>query len=151
MGLIDYGNTPTLTKEERLDIARLIVALDNKDDEAIVRAFKRMGFTVSGGSAGEDSPFAKKMMLFSAYGDFDQQYVAFGLGTSDVTVPDEGESGSSQRTANNTSPTHPPTHLRVLLKTWAYAADTEPSSSTPISGFPRTPESWRWRKSFRIR
>ena len=74
LGLIDYGNTPTLTLEERLDVARLVVALDNKDDEAIVRAFKRMGFTVSGGTMGEDNPSAKKMMLFSAYGDFDQQY-----------------------------------------------------------------------------
>ena len=74
LGLIDYGNTPTLTKDERLDVARLIVALDDKDDAAIVRAFTRMGFSVSGGDGTDAAakPFADKLMLFSAYGDFDQ-------------------------------------------------------------------------------
>ena len=30
LGLIDYGNTPTLTKEERLDVARLVVSIETE-------------------------------------------------------------------------------------------------------------------------
>ena len=72
--MIDYGNAPTLTLAERLDVARLVVALDDRDDAAILRAFAAMGYTIKGNTGGASKAFADKMLLFSAYGDFDQQY-----------------------------------------------------------------------------
>lgn len=78
LGLIDYGNTPTLTPEERIDIARLIVALDESDDDAVVEIFEKLGYTIHGAKgrelSNEERAFARKLLLMSAYGDFDQQY-----------------------------------------------------------------------------
>jgi len=39
LGLIDYGNTPTLTKSQRLNIANFVIALDNGDDDEIIKTF----------------------------------------------------------------------------------------------------------------
>ena len=33
-----------------------------------------MGYTIKGNTGGASKAFADKMLLFSAYGDFDQQY-----------------------------------------------------------------------------
>ena len=72
IGLIDYGNMPSLSDQERIDFARLIVALDKQDDPAILDAFSKLGYTVRG--AKENDATAEKLLLMSAYGDFDQQY-----------------------------------------------------------------------------
>ena len=73
LGLIDYGNAPSLTDKERIDIARLIIALDDEDDDAILAAFADLGYSVKGAKEGTEL-LARKLLLISAYGDFDQQY-----------------------------------------------------------------------------
>lgn len=72
IGLVDYGNMPTLSEQERIDLARLIVALDNEDDPAIVDAFSKLGFTMH--CTQKNDATRDKFLLMSAYGDFDQQY-----------------------------------------------------------------------------
>eukprot|EP00947_MAST-08B_sp_MAST-8B-sp1_P003688 g3688.t1 len=67
VALIDYGNAPKLTLEERLDIARFIVALDDGDEARIVAMYKKMGFRGTGDRWDD-------LVLLSAYGDFDQQW-----------------------------------------------------------------------------
>ena len=74
IALIDYGNCPTLSSAERVSIAKLIVALDNRDDEAILDAFREIGYAIKGEGENADGPLARKLLLMSAYGDFDQQY-----------------------------------------------------------------------------
>jgi aarF domain-containing kinase len=44
IGLIDYGQVKQLTVSERRQIAQLIVALCNNDNEEIVSVFRAMGF-----------------------------------------------------------------------------------------------------------
>lgn len=44
IGLIDYGQTKSLTKEQRHLFAKLIIALDNDDKDEIVRLMKEAGF-----------------------------------------------------------------------------------------------------------
>jgi aarF domain-containing kinase len=44
LGLIDYGQVKTLTKEERRLLARIIVALDDDDKDEVVKLMKEAGF-----------------------------------------------------------------------------------------------------------
>jgi aarF domain-containing kinase len=44
LGLIDYGQVKTLTKEERLLFCRLIVALADDDKEKIIEALTEAGY-----------------------------------------------------------------------------------------------------------
>jgi predicted unusual protein kinase regulating ubiquinone biosynthesis (AarF/ABC1/UbiB family) len=43
LGLIDYGNAPTLTLEQRVKITKFILALKKKDDDEIIRTFMDIG------------------------------------------------------------------------------------------------------------
>ena len=67
LALIDYGNAPRLTLEERCLFAHLIIALDTKDDAAIVAYYRKLGAEGTGNRLDD-------LLLLSAYGDFDQQY-----------------------------------------------------------------------------
>lgn len=44
LGLIDYGQVKSLTKEERHRFCKIIIALDNDDREEIIRLMKEAGF-----------------------------------------------------------------------------------------------------------
>ena len=44
LGLIDYGQVKVLTKEERLLLCRIIVALANHDKESVVSLLKEAGY-----------------------------------------------------------------------------------------------------------
>ena len=44
LGLIDYGQVKTLSKEERLVFCRLILALADDDKDAVVKALKEAGY-----------------------------------------------------------------------------------------------------------
>ncbi|CAN0548578.1 unnamed protein product, partial [Ectocarpus sp. 8 AP-2014] len=43
LGLIDYGQVKHMALEERVKLAKLIVALDEDDREGVVRAYIDMG------------------------------------------------------------------------------------------------------------
>ncbi len=45
LGLVDYGVTVTLTDKQRAALARLIIAITDKDDEGIVKAMISFGFS----------------------------------------------------------------------------------------------------------
>lgn len=67
LGLIDYGNAPVLSLEERLNFAKFIVALDEKNEPEIIAMQKKMGSIFTGDRVDD-------LTLMSGYGDFDQQY-----------------------------------------------------------------------------
>lgn len=66
LGLIDYGNTPTLTLKQRVKIAKFLLALEKNDDEEVIKTFKDIG-----AKSKNDN---KEFLLMSAYMDFDQQF-----------------------------------------------------------------------------
>lgn len=39
LGLIDYGNAPTLSLQQRINLAKFVLALDKGDDDEIIRSF----------------------------------------------------------------------------------------------------------------
>jgi aarF domain-containing kinase len=45
LGLIDYGQVKKLTKEQRIELAKLIVFISDEDVENTVEQFVKMGFT----------------------------------------------------------------------------------------------------------
>lgn len=66
LGLIDYGNAPVLTLQNRINLAKLILALDKEDDDEIIRCFEACG--------AKSKKNNKEFLLMSAYMDFDQQF-----------------------------------------------------------------------------
>ena len=66
LGLIDYGNVPTLTLKQRVKIAKFLLALEKNDDEEVIKTFKDIG-----AKSKNDN---KEFLLMSAYMDFDQQF-----------------------------------------------------------------------------
>ena len=77
-------------------MAKLVVGLDEGDDDAIITAFKGMGFKITGMMDGNEG-LADRMLLISAYGDFDQQY---GTKVSLARVKPRPISGSPPLTAD---------------------------------------------------
>lgn len=63
LGLIDYGNAPTLNKDTRKKIANFILAIEREDDDEIIKCYKAIG--------AKSKKDERAFYLLSAYLDFD--------------------------------------------------------------------------------